>query len=434
MEQSEGLKREIGLGGFTANIVNVVIGAGIFVLPAVVSKGLGASGVLAYLFCGVLIAICMLCFAEVGSRITTTGGAYAYIEVAFGKYFGFLTACLLVFGTSLLATAAVANALANTLGSVFPIFFNTAFRIFFFLFIFSALAIVNVKGVKEGILLVKVTTIAKLTPLLLLIILGFGHISSDNLVWSKVPTAESIGSISLILFFAFQGAESSLSIGGELKNPRRNFPRAIGLGFTVVLLVYMGIQFISQGVVGDSLGDFKDAPLAEVARHIFGPTGGTLMILGASVSMFGYLTSDCLNIPRVLFRASIDDVIPVRRLHKIHPKFATPYIAIVGFISLGCLLSITGEFERLAVLSSSASLLIYLGVSLSVIKFRLKNRIDQGAYLIPGGITIPILSVMLILWFLSNLKKEEVTAIVIALAVLSVVYILLRFLKKKTPL
>ena len=89
MSSDEGLKREIGLWGLTANIVNVVIGSGIFVLPAIVSEKLGASGILAYFFCGFLITTIMLCFAEMGSRITVTGGAYAYIEAAFGKYFGF---------------------------------------------------------------------------------------------------------------------------------------------------------------------------------------------------------------------------------------------------------------------------------------------------------------------------------------------------------
>jgi len=99
MNSEEGLKREIGLWGLTANIVNVVIGSGIFVLPAIVSEKLGASGILAYVFCGFLIITIMLCFAEVGSRITVTGGAYAYIEAAFGKYFGFLTTCIFVFGS-----------------------------------------------------------------------------------------------------------------------------------------------------------------------------------------------------------------------------------------------------------------------------------------------------------------------------------------------
>src|SRR5258708_6607282 len=98
MENGEdGLKREIGLWGLTSNIVNIVIGSGIFVLPAIVSERLGAAGILAYLFCGFLITVIMLCFAEVGSKITVTGGAYAYIETAFGGYFGFLTTNIFVF-------------------------------------------------------------------------------------------------------------------------------------------------------------------------------------------------------------------------------------------------------------------------------------------------------------------------------------------------
>src|SRR6266704_4905780 len=109
MSTSEGLKREVGLWGLTSNIVNVVIGSGIFVLPAIVSEKLGASGILAYLFCGFLITMIMLCFAEVGSKITVTGGAYAYIEAAFGGYFGFLTTNIFVFGASVMAGSAVAS-------------------------------------------------------------------------------------------------------------------------------------------------------------------------------------------------------------------------------------------------------------------------------------------------------------------------------------
>lgn len=134
----EGLKREIGLWGLTSNIINVVIGSGIFVLPAVVSQGLGAAGILAYLFCGFLITIIMLCFAEVGSKVTLTGGAYAYIEAAFGKYFGFLTTNLFIFGASLMATAAVANALADTLSYLMPLFADKLVRAVFLLFCFRA--------------------------------------------------------------------------------------------------------------------------------------------------------------------------------------------------------------------------------------------------------------------------------------------------------
>lgn len=429
MNTDEGLKREIGLWGLTANIINVVIGSGIFVLPAIVSEGLGASGILAYLFCGFLMTIIMLCFAEVGSKITLTGGAYAYIETAFGKYFGFLTTNLFIFGASLMGAAAVSNALANTLSYLFPIFKDPVFRAGFFIFILGGLAVINVIGVKQGITVVKLTTLAKLTPLLILVIWGSTGVSAENLVWDKVPSFNEIGTISLILFFAFQGAENSFSVSGEVQNPKKIIPKGILISFSIILLLYIAVQVVSQGILGDSFSDYKAAPLAEVARRIMGPSGVTLIIIGASVSMFGYLSGDVINMPRVLFRSAKDGVIPVKPLALVHPKFATPYISVISFTALACFFAITGEFEHLAMLSSSSVLLIYLGVALAVIKLRLSGKNDSSAFKIPGGYVVPILSVITILWFLSNLATEKMIGMVIAIAILSLAYYVIKFFR-----
>src|SRR5258708_9303187 len=152
MENGEdGLKREIGLWGLTSNIINVVIGSGIFVLPAIVSEKIGAAGILAYLFCGFLITVIMLCFAEVGSKVTVTGGAYAYIEAAFGKYFGFLTTNIFVFGSSLMAASAVANALVNTFAYFMPVFIGTLAKAIFLISIFFLLSIVTIIGLIQYI-------------------------------------------------------------------------------------------------------------------------------------------------------------------------------------------------------------------------------------------------------------------------------------------
>ncbi len=109
MTENDGLRREIGVWGLAANSINIVVGAGIFIMPAIVAERLGAASILAYAICGVLIMLIMLCFAEIGSRITITGGAYSYIEVAFGRYAGFLTTNIFIFGAAIMANAAVAN-------------------------------------------------------------------------------------------------------------------------------------------------------------------------------------------------------------------------------------------------------------------------------------------------------------------------------------
>ena len=425
----EGLKREIGLWGLTSNIINVVIGSGIFVLPAVVSQGLGAAGIVAYLFCGFLITIIMLCFAEVGSKITVTGGAYAYIEAAFGKYWGFLTTNLFIFGAALMATAAVANALADTLSYLVPLLTDQRFRTAFFVVLFAGLTLINVIGVKQGISLVRLTTVAKLTPLLLLVLWGSTQISVQNLKWERIPELSDFGSVSLILFFAFQGAENSLSVSGEVRNPQKTIPKGILLSLLVILLLYIGVQVVAQGILGDSFPQYKTAPLAEVAQRIMGPFGVTLMILGASISMFGYLSGDILNMPRVLFRSAKDGVLPIKPLALIHPKFATPYVSVIAFTALGCVLAITGEFKQLAVLSSSSVLLIYLGVALAVIKLRIKQRPDPSSFRIPGGYTVPLLAIATILAFLYNLTQPEMVGMIITLVVLSSVFYLLKYFK-----
>lgn len=434
MDTKEGLKREIGTLGLSANIINLIVGAGIFVIPAIVAEGLGAASVLAYLFCGFLIMLIMLCFAEVGSKLTQSGGAYSYIEVAFGKYFGFLTVNFFILGATIMADAAVANALAGTLAYFMPVFKNEIVRSLFFVFLFGGLALVNIKGVKQGISLVVITTIVKLTPLVLLVFIGLTQISVENLVWDSVPSTNDLGKVSLILFFAFQGAESALNTGGEVKNPQKTFPKGILISISFVILLYVSIQLVAQGILGASLSTYKEAPLAEVAKQIWGPLGVTLILAGAAISMFGFLSGDVLNMPRVIYSAARDKVILPLSLAKIHRNYATPHYSIILYAVMGCFFSITGEFKQLAILSSASVLLIYLGVAMAFIKLRITGKAEAGTFRVWGGYTVPVISILIILWVLSKLTSNEIIGIVSFIAILSAIYMFMKLLKKKSKL
>jgi len=429
-ETNEHLKREIGVLGLSANIINIVIGAGIFTLPAIVAAGLGSTSIFAYLFCGLLIALVMLCFAEIGSKINTSGGAYTYIQSSFGPYFGFLTVILFIIA-AISADAAVANAVSDIIGTMVPLFKSKAIKIVFFFIIFAGLGYINVKSVKEGIGLVKIITITKLIPLLLLVIFSWGQVSIDNLAINSVPSFLEVGKVSLILFFAFQGAESGLSISGEVKNPKKTIPKAIFISISSVLILYILIQTVSQGVLGDSLSISKDNPLSIVADKVFGPIGFTIMTLGAAVSMFGNLSSEVLSMPRILFRASKDNVLPVKILSTVHPKFFTPHISIITYAFMGFLFASFGGFEQLAIISSSSMLLVYLGISLSVIKLRKTNDLNNNEFRIPGGYTVPILSILIIIWLLSNLSQNEFMGIGLFIFGLTIIYFFKKSVSRK---
>lgn len=432
MKEKVSLKRQIGFWGFVSNTINIIVGAGIFILPAIVAESLGSSSVFAYLLSGFLMILIMLCFADIGSKITSTGGAYAYIEKTFGKYAGFLTTNLFVFGAAITANAAVANGLADTLSYFLPAFEVAWVRTIFFIMIFSGLAFVNVRGLSQGMFLVNFNTLAKLVPILFIVLAGWFFIEPSNLSINSTPSAMDIGEMSLILIFAFAGAETALNVSGEIRNPKKNIPRGIFLSMAIVLVLFILIQVSVQGILGDEIVLYKNAPLAETAQRMIGPLGATMVIFGAVFAMFGNLSGLVLNMPRLIFAAALDKTIAPVSLARLHPKFKTPYVSVIVYASLGCTFSILGEFRQLALLSSASFLLIYLGVVLSVIKHRLINKRDPEAYNIPGGLIIPILSVLAILWFLSNLSLSEIWGMLIFLGFFTLLYILIqRFTLKK---
>lgn len=428
MNDDEGLRREIGLWGLVSNSINIIIGAGIFILPVVVADTLGTFSYWAYLICGFLMILIMLCFAEVGTIITRTGGAYSYIETAFGRYAGFLTTNIFVFGAAIMANAAVANGLVDTLAYFIPLFKLQLARIAFFLFMFSGLAFFNIIGVKQAIIIVKLNTIAKLVPLLMIALFGWFFINPDNSAVFAVSSSK-IGEISLILLFAFVGAETALNVSGEIKNPEKTIPRGIMLSMSIVVVLYILIQVTVQGILGSSITEYRDAPLAEVGRRMFGQAGVTIVLLGALFSMFGNISGMVLNMPRILFAAARDRVLMPQVLANVHPVFKTPYISIIVYATLGFIFSTVGEFRQLAMLSSASYLLIYLGVILAMTRFRIRKSYDNVSYRVPGGYLIPVISILTIIWILSNLPMKELFSMALFIMLLTVTYLALGYKK-----
>ena len=429
MEPAKDLKRTIGVFGLACAVVNMTIGTGIFVLPALVAEHLGAAALICYFICGLLIFLIALCFAETGSKVTGNGGTYAYIETAFGPFAGFL-ANNIFWISCCLSDAAVANGLSKTLGYFYPPL-DAAFRPLLFLLLFSGLAFINIRGAKNGVKFMVISTLAKLIPLLLIIGFGISQISVENLAWTSSFTLGDISSATLILFFAFLGIENAVTNSGEFKNPSRVVPLGILAGISVVLVLYVSIQVVTQGILGSQLTSFKDAPLAEVSRRLFAYTGIVLITIGAAISMVGSISGAILAIPRVFFAGARDGIFP-KFLGNIHSKYATPHSAIIVYAMIGCFFAVFGAFKQLIILSTASVLLIYLGVVLATIRLRFKNIPLAGKpFLIPGGIIVPVIAVAAIAWLLSGISRQEVVAIVTALGILSLVYILIRIFTGK---
>jgi APA family basic amino acid/polyamine antiporter len=418
-KSSEGLTRAIGVRKLAASAVNLTIGAGIFAMPAVVAGHLGAAAVLAYLLCGLLLALVLLCFVEVGSRVTTSGGVYEYVGMAFGPYAGFLTNMLFA-GFALSADAAVANILVDNIAIFYPAAKSTGLRFTIMLVVFGLIATLNVRGISQGLRLVEFITLAKIIPLLLLVGVGAFYMSPENLKWDGMPSTKSLGETALILFFAFGGgAEATLNSTGEIKNPSYTIPRGILWGALSVFIIYVLVQLVAQGVLGAALATEREAPLAAVASKFFGGYGTILMVVAAIISCFGLISGDILASSRLPYAAARDGLLP-SLLAKIHPKFKTPYWAVIFYAGCGFVLAISGGFRQLAILASAAILLVYVGVILATIKLRETGK--TNTFRNPGGIAIPVLALSVTLWFLTSLTRSEVMGTIIFLAIFSGVY------------
>jgi APA family basic amino acid/polyamine antiporter len=415
-----GLVRVIGVWGLAAGIVNVTIGGGIFRLPAGVAAQLGAAAPLAYLVCTVAMGLIVLCFADAGSRVSMTGGPYAYVETAFGSFVGFLIGALLWVGMTF-ALSAVSSFFGDSLLALFPALGGWGRRVALIV-VLVALGAANARGVREVTRFNVIATIAKLLPLLLLVVAGLVTMRSENLHVTAAPTAGALSRASLLLIFAFLGVESALVPSGEVAEPSRTVPRAIFLAMAAVAILYVVIQIVAQGLLGAALaGDAT--PLASAAYVAMGPGGRTLILVGSAVSMFGYVSGMTLAVPRMLFAFARDGFLPAP-LARVHPRRHTPHLAIAAQTGLVLGISLVANFEVLAVAANVTVLIVYAACCLAAMELRRRGIRGGGTpFRVPLTRVAPPLALIVIAWMLHGLQPSEWKAAAIILAASAVVYV-----------
>jgi APA family basic amino acid/polyamine antiporter len=407
-------------------MINYVIGAGIFALPAVVAARVGGAAVLVYVICAIAMGTIVLCFADAGSRVSRSGGTYAYAEVAFGPFIGFVVAMTLWVST-VLASAAVANIFVDTLSQIAPGLAEPAIRAGILALIYATFAAINIRGVRIGSGVVQTVTAAKLTPLLILIGVGLLAINVKNLAWPGIPPAAELARTAVILSFAFLGIEAALTPSGEVREPARTVPRALFAALVLVTLLYMGIHIVAQGVLGAELATNTSAPLAETAKRVLGSGGQLLVILGTAVSTLGYVAGDVLAAPRGIYALGRDRLLP-GKVGAVHSRYRTPHVAILIHTVLCLGLALSGTFEKLAVLTVITTLIVYLICCLATIQLQRRDIREGGAapFTLHGGPVIPLIASAIVVWLMSASTRQEVVAMGAMLLAETVLFLLMR--------
>lgn len=415
----EKLIRGLGRWDFTAVVINTIIGAGIFGLPAKVYAAIGAYSLFAFAACAVIIALVVLCYAEVSSRFSTTGGPYLYAREAFGSAVGFEVGWL--YWIVRVATfAANCNLLVTYLGFFVPGANEGPMRIGFVTLVVTIITVVNLVGIRESALMTNVFTIGKLVPLLIFAILGLFFVSPQNFSFDVMPEYSNFSGAVLLLIYAFVGFEASVVLTGETKVPGKTIPFGLIVGLLIVAAFYIVIQTVSIGTLPELAK--SERPIADAAATFMGPLGAAFVTVGALISIFGNLNVGVLASTRMLFAMSEQRDLP-GVFEKTHAKFKTPYVAILATSAVILVLTIQSSFLTAVAIATITRLLVYVTTCIALPIFRRRRNMPPAQFSAPFGIGAAALSIGLIVWLLTNVDfAKEGRSVIVAAAIGLVIF------------
>ena len=288
--------------------------------------------------------------------------------------------------------------------------------------VIGVVVVVNLGGVRRGVRLVDWVTTVKIIPLFLFLLVGVSAIHRANFVQNVPSGAQGLGRALILVLFLLTGMEISLSTSGEVKQPSRTIPRALAFTLFFVTFLYIAVQVVAQGILGASLSH-SAVPLADAMARI-SPVLRMVMIAGATVSMLGFIASDLLSSPRILFAFGRDGLLP-QALGRVHPRTHAPHVAILCYAALALGLALTGSFVELAVLATLAVTVIYAAGSVAAWRLARDGVAQNGVPLNFRGLTAAmIVATTSMVIFLAMGSRAEILGVFAVIGVSATIYVL----------
>ena len=412
MNDSQGLVRGIRRWDLVALLINNLIGAGIFGLPATLFALAGTYSLLAFVACAFVIAIVALCFAEMSNRFIETGGPYLYARKTLGPLVGFEVGWL-NWLARLTGFASITNLFLTYLALFVPGANAGWPRVILIIGIVAIYTWINLVGIRQATMVTNVFTVAKLIPLLGFIAIGLFFIDSSRFQFAQPPEYRPFSKAVMLLVFAFS-FEGSMIPSGEVRNPQRSYPFALLVSLAVVAVIYLLVQVVCIGTVPD-LGA-SDRPLADSANAFLGGAGARLISIGAMIAMAGTLNAVMLFSSRITFALAEQGQLPPV-MGRIHPRYRTPHVAIIFSSVVILALTLFNSFVSALTISAMIRLLLYVITAICLIVLRRRKGQPTPEFSVPGGLLVPVAAVALSVWLLSNSTLREARDVGIAAAI-----------------
>jgi APA family basic amino acid/polyamine antiporter len=412
------LIRSIGRWSFAALVLNTIIGTGVFILPGTVAARLGWMGLTTWIVAAFVTAAMILCFAEVASRFSVAGGAYLFTQAAFGRFTGIQIGWL-AYVSRTTAAAVQANLFTAYLAEFIPAAGTRLGGLIVTTLFIGFLAAVNLRSVRSGAQLSNVFAVVKLTSLLAFGALGIFWLASSRA--GAGPVAAEVSATSwlqmlLLLMFAFGGFESALMPLAEAKDPQRDAPFALLVGLGLVTLVYLAAQLTVLVTLTDPAA--TNRPLAASARVMLGAGGAAAISIAALISVYGWLSSNMLAVPRLTMAMAHRGDLPAF-FGRVHPVWRTPWISILIYAGISLALANQAGLLQNLSLSAVVRLFVYGLVCAALPALRTKEARGQAPpalFRAPAGLTLAVVSVGVSLLLATRMSAREGIALGITVA------------------
>ena len=405
--------RGIGRWDLVALMVNITIGSGILGLPSKLFALTGVYSILTLILCAALLAIVAICFAEVGSRFTHTGGPYLFTRTAFGATPGFIVGWL-YWVSRVLTFATICNLLVVYVARVVPVLQGPGVRVAIITCVVLAIGIVNLVGIRQATIVSNGLTLLKVSLLLVFGLVGVAMMRDWPAAPATLPAPGEFSDAMLLGVFAFVGFEAALVSAGETRNPRRDVPFAVAMSLLIVLILYAGVQIVCIAAV-PALAS-STAPFADAAVVLWGPAGAQVISLGAVVIMLGSLNSGFLATSRLPFAFAEQGDVPAA-LARVHPRFRTPHVAIIASAVLVWLATVASSFLSAITLATSTRMVVYIAGCIALIALRRRADVQPAGFVAPMGPAIAVLASVLSFALLANASSRELVQLAIAAVV-----------------
>lgn len=400
-------QKKLGLWSIVLLGFNSIIGSGIFLLPASLYKFAGDWSVAIVFITGAIVATIALCFAEAAGYFSKNGAAYVYTKEAFGNFAGFEVGFLKWF-MQCIAWAVMAVAFKNILASTFDFANNALLCNSIVAGIVLLLTGINLMGVSATKIVNNVSTVAKMLPLIFLIVVGIWYVEPSNIIPNAAPNpryalgSETVISALILAFYSFTGFETFGTAAEDMENPKKNLPKAICLSLGIVMMFYALVMAVTVGILGESVAE-SGTPLADAAKVVSGDFGFWLITIGSIISIAGINVAASFHIPRALLPLADDKMIPAFFGKK--TAKGVPAVAIVASGLVTVPIALSGSFAELAMLSVVARFAQYIPTCISILIFRKRFANDKAAqqsFKAPFGSALPIAAVLVCLALLSD--------------------------------